>query len=82
MQIDSGITIVDFTWTLTSTFWCLLSTRYHSSKLASFYAWCTWRNRINAYELTLVWGGAVVLTSGCRFYTLPALTVWLSTDID
>ena len=59
-----GLRLLTSRWTLTSTFWCLLSTR-QPRESASFYARCTWRNRTNAYlwcKLTLaVWGGAVVL---------------------
>ena len=48
-QIDFGIIIVDFIWTLTLTFGCLLSTRHYSRESSSFYTWCTRRNHTNAY---------------------------------
>ena len=48
-RLIRGLRLLTSRWTLTSTLWCLLTSRQHFRESASFYAWCTWRNRTNAH---------------------------------
>jgi len=77
-QIASGIMIVDFTMDLDLNLWVLIE---HSPPPVSRPPFMhgvrggTIQMPIFDYELTLaVWGGAMALMSGCRFYTPSALT--------
>jgi len=79
-RLVRGLRLLTSRWTLTSTFWCLSSTRHHSRESASFLCTVygvrggTVQTPISGCELTLtVWGGAVALMSDCLFYTLSAL---------
>jgi len=63
-------------WTLTLTFWCLLSTRHTpvswSHSMHGVHG-RTVQTPTSSYELTLaVWGGVVARKNDCRFYTPSA----------
>jgi len=69
-QIDSGITILDLTMDLH-----LDPAPVSQPPFVHDVRRGTVQTTSSCYEPTLaVWGGAVTLTSGARFYTLSALT--------
>ena len=48
-QKIQGITIVEFTMDLDLDLLVLIDHLHHSRELASFYAWCMWKNHTNVY---------------------------------
>ena len=83
---SGGLRLLTSQCTLTLTFWRLLSSRHTPVSRSPFIHAVrgrTVQTSTSGYELRLaVWGGAVALTNGCRFYALSALRTRLSTDID